>query len=163
MSTTHLARRLRGGLALAAGAALLGLTACGTDAAPDTGDDAPPAASELGHNTGFDAAPGAAPGGRTGVPFFSHTWAAPNAAAHGVSFGAPGSDRGTVLAPSALPAPLQLGTGPIRFGSQLPSAPAPSSGESDIIPTAIVIKNIPFNIKREQLLHVIVRRATNAA
>lgn len=48
MSTTHLARRLRGGLALAAGAALLGLTACGTDAAPDTGDDAPPAASDAG-------------------------------------------------------------------------------------------------------------------
>ncbi|WFC96553.1 Peptidyl-prolyl cis-trans isomerase pin4 [Malassezia brasiliensis] len=116
---------------------------------------APPATSELGHIGGFDAAPGAAPSGRTGMPFFSHTWAAPNAATPGVSYGAPGSDRGTLLAPSALPAPLQLGTGPIRFGSKLPSAPAPSSGESDIIPTAIVIKNIPFNIKREQLLHVI--------
>ncbi|WFD23319.1 Peptidyl-prolyl cis-trans isomerase pin4 [Malassezia equina] len=40
----------------------------------------------------------------------------------------------------------------IRFGNNLPAAIA---GDTDIIPTAIVIKNIPFNIKREQLLHVI--------
>ena len=30
-------------------------------------------------------------------------------------------------------------------------------GEDDIIPTAIVIKNIPFSVKRETLLEIIVR------
>lgn len=29
--------------------------------------------------------------------------------------------------------------------------------DDDIIPTAIVIKNIPFNVKRETLLDIIVR------
>ena len=33
----------------------------------------------------------------------------------------------------------------------------PSQGQDDeIIPTAIVIKNIPFNVKRETLLDIIV-------
>ena len=30
-------------------------------------------------------------------------------------------------------------------------------GDDEIIPTAIVIKNIPFNVKRETLLDIIVR------
>lgn len=34
-------------------------------------------------------------------------------------------------------------------------APAPSGLDDDIIPTAIVVKNIPFSIKREQLLQII--------
>ena len=37
-----------------------------------------------------------------------------------------------------------------------PIAPAQSS-DDEIIPTAIVIKNIPFNVKRETLLELIVR------
>jgi hypothetical protein len=35
--------------------------------------------------------------------------------------------------------------------------PAPAGvSDEDIIPTAIVIKNIPFNVKRETLLDIIV-------
>jgi hypothetical protein len=39
-------------------------------------------------------------------------------------------------------------------GSQTPGAGA---GDDEVIPTAIVIKNIPFNVKRETLLDIIVR------
>lgn len=35
--------------------------------------------------------------------------------------------------------------------------------DDDIIPTAIVIKNIPFNVKRETLLDIIVRLRLVAA
>jgi len=41
-----------------------------------------------------------------------------------------------------------------------PPIQSPTSGtpsDEDIIPTAIVIKNIPFNVKRETLLDIIVR------
>lgn len=56
MSRTHRARRMRACLALAAGAALLGLSACGADASPGTGDtEAPPAASDGGGQPGDDA------------------------------------------------------------------------------------------------------------
>lgn len=34
--------------------------------------------------------------------------------------------------------------------------------DDDVIPTAIVIKNIPFNVKRETLLDIIVRRLRSA-
>ena len=37
-----------------------------------------------------------------------------------------------------------------------PTAPG-QPGDDEIIPTAIVIKNIPFNVKRETLLDIIVR------
>lgn len=103
---------------------------------------------------GYLDMPGGTTGARNGLPFLSHTWGAPVPNAN-LSFGA--SDRNALNAPGAMQTPLQLGAGPIRFGSQLPTAPAPNSGDADIIPTAIVIKNIPFNIKREQLLHIIVR------
>lgn len=33
----------------------------------------------------------------------------------------------------------------------------PGGADDEIIPTAIVIKNIPFNVKRETLLDIIVR------
>lgn len=57
----------------------------------------------------------------------------------------------TFIPPSMSPNPV-----PLRFGNGISPAPgAPATGEADIIPTAIVIKNIPFNIKREQLLHLI--------
>ena len=36
------------------------------------------------------------------------------------------------------------------------TTPGPQGAEEDIIPTAIVIKNIPFNVKRETLLDIIV-------
>jgi hypothetical protein len=37
-----------------------------------------------------------------------------------------------------------------------PMTPGSVNPEDDIIPTAIVIKNIPFNVKRETLLDIIV-------
>lgn len=42
---------------------------------------------------------------------------------------------------------------------QPPIAPGTPSqlADEEIIPTAIVIKNIPFNVKRETLLDIIVR------
>lgn len=46
------------------------------------------------------------------------------------------------------------------MGSQL-STPgmqqATAGADDEVIPTAIVIKNIPFNVKRETLLDIIVR------
>lgn len=38
-----------------------------------------------------------------------------------------------------------------------PSTPNQSGPDDEVIPTAIVIKNIPFNVKRETLLDIIVR------
>lgn len=38
-----------------------------------------------------------------------------------------------------------------------PSTPSQSGADDEVIPTAIVIKNIPFNVKRETLLDIIVR------
>lgn len=40
--------------------------------------------------------------------------------------------------------------------SVTPSAGSNQPGDDEIIPTAIVIKNIPFNVKRETLLDIIV-------
>lgn len=37
-----------------------------------------------------------------------------------------------------------------------PITPGTPAGDDEIIPTAIVIKNIPFNVKRETLLDIIV-------
>ncbi|KAG8899928.1 hypothetical protein FRB99_006356 [Tulasnella sp. 403] len=45
---------------------------------------------------------------------------------------------------------------PQLYGQQTPpTAPSNASGEDDIIPNAIVIKNIPFTVKRETLLDII--------
>lgn len=44
--------------------------------------------------------------------------------------------------------------------AHLPPPPSVATGQisdEEIIPTAIVIKNIPFNVKRETLLDIIVR------
>jgi hypothetical protein len=44
------------------------------------------------------------------------------------------------------------------LASQAFQSPTQSNpGEDDIIPNAIVIKNIPFNVRRETLLDIIVR------
>ena len=49
------------------------------------------------------------------------------------------------------------GSPPLPHINAPPSIPPPSQGsEDEIIPTAIVIKNIPFNVKRETLLDIIV-------
>ncbi|WFD00472.1 Peptidyl-prolyl cis-trans isomerase pin4 [Malassezia yamatoensis] len=90
------------------------------------------------------------------LPIFSQPWG--NSAPSTIPPANVGVDRNLLSMPNPIQTPLQLGSGPIRLTSQLSSHPTPpSSGESDIIPTAIVIKNIPFNIKREQLLQIIVR------
>ncbi|WFD44536.1 Peptidyl-prolyl cis-trans isomerase pin4 [Malassezia psittaci] len=90
------------------------------------------------------------------LPIFSQPWG--NSAPSNIPSASMGVDRNMLSMPNSMHTPLQLGSGPIHLTSQLHSHPTPpSSGESDIIPTAIVIKNIPFNIKREQLLHIIVR------
>lgn len=68
-----------------------------------------------------------------------------------MSFGMGGDASSSLSTQVGAQPALQLGAGPLRFGAKTPNA----IGESDIIPTAIVIKNIPFNIKREQLLQVI--------
>ena len=69
MSRSHLARRARAGVALAAGAALLSLSACGTDATPGADDtEAPPAASHRGDQpTDDDTDAGGTTGERTSV------------------------------------------------------------------------------------------------
>jgi hypothetical protein len=38
-----------------------------------------------------------------------------------------------------------------------PNTPSQGGLDDEVIPTAIVIKNIPFNVKRETLLDIIVR------
>lgn len=68
-------------------------------------------------------------------------------------YSSPWGPAGSLTVGDGLPLhgqPLLSGQ-PLRFGGK------PQTGDADIIPTAIVIKNIPFNIKREQLLQVIVR------
>lgn len=39
--------------------------------------------------------------------------------------------------------------------------PGTPLGDDEVIPTAIVIKNIPFNVKRETLLDIIVRSSAS--
>lgn len=91
---------------------------------------------------------------RPPASFYTGPWGLPPQPAATLSLSAdraasPGNNA--VLSPTVPPTPA-----PLRFGNNVPVAPATSpTGEADIIPTAIVIKNIPFNIKREQLLHLI--------
>ena len=58
------------------------------------------------------------------------------------------------------------GGSPPLAGIQQPPMLSPSPGvpgaDDEIIPTAIVIKNIPFNVKRETLLDIIVRLSPNS-
>ncbi|EST08013.1 Single-stranded nucleic acid binding R3H [Kalmanozyma brasiliensis GHG001] len=54
---------------------------------------------------------------------------------------------------------LSSGTSPPKNAGSLQSYqqvdPTASGGDDDVIPTAIVVKNIPFSVKREQLLQII--------
>ncbi|CCV00352.1 unnamed protein product [Malassezia sympodialis ATCC 42132] len=84
---------------------------------------------------------------KSSSPFFNPAWSKVSTPT-GSTFTLP-AERSNSMTGS--PATLPMNP-TIRFGNSLPAA---VSGETDIIPTAIVIKNIPFNIKREQLLHVI--------
>lgn len=47
--------------------------------------------------------------------------------------------------------------------SGTPSVGSNQPGDDEVIPTAIVIKNIPFNVKRETLLDIIVSIIVSAA
>lgn len=68
------------------------------------------------------------------------------------------SDSYSATSPSATPAFLgttsQPGSGFLSQGQG--QTLANGVLDDDIIPTAIVVKNIPFSIKREQLLQIIV-------
>lgn len=48
------------------------------------------------------------------------------------------------------------GSPPLGHLHAPPITPGTPAGDDEIIPTAIVIKNIPFNVKRETLLDIIV-------
>ncbi|KAJ5908690.1 hypothetical protein N7495_001372 [Penicillium taxi] len=47
-----------------------------------------------------------------------------------------------------------LGPGPIQSTAMRPEPSASSDGDDELIPTAIVIKNIPFAVKKEQLVQL---------
>ncbi|KAJ5981017.1 hypothetical protein N7481_008315 [Penicillium waksmanii] len=47
-----------------------------------------------------------------------------------------------------------LGSGPVQSTAMRPEASASSEGDDELIPTAIVIKNIPFAVKKEQLVQL---------
>jgi len=59
---------------------------------------------------------------------------------------------------SAGGSPPLLHVNPPIGSPQTPGAVSPQQADDEIIPTAIVIKNIPFNVKRETLLDIIVCR-----
>lgn len=114
-------------------------------------------AANMSPNGVFSGPPGLLNGSGAQRPlasFYSGPWGLPPQPAATLSLSAdraasPGNNA--VLSSTVPPTPA-----PLRFGNNVPVAPATSpTGEADVIPTAIVIKNIPFNIKREQLLHLI--------
>lgn len=90
---------------------------------------------------------------RAQSPFYPGPWSIspPSAAPFPVPIERANSPGNT----SNLSAMMPPNPTPLRFGTNMTAPAASPTGEADIIPTAIVIKNIPFNIKREQLLHVI--------
>ncbi|KAB8279260.1 hypothetical protein BDV30DRAFT_73300 [Aspergillus minisclerotigenes] len=47
-----------------------------------------------------------------------------------------------------------LGPGPLQSSAMRPEASASSEADDELIPTAIVIKNIPFAVKKEQLVQL---------
>ncbi|KAF7113757.1 hypothetical protein CNMCM5793_004812 [Aspergillus hiratsukae] len=54
-----------------------------------------------------------------------------------------------------MPSPFSnLGPGPLQSGAVRSEAAVPSEGDDELIPTAIVIKNIPFAVKKEQLVQL---------
>ncbi|KGO63632.1 Single-stranded nucleic acid binding R3H [Penicillium italicum] len=59
--------------------------------------------------------------------------------------------RGRAGLPTAF---SNLGPGPIQSSAMRPEASASSADDDELIPTAIVIKNIPFAVKKEQLVQL---------
>ncbi|WFD34576.1 Peptidyl-prolyl cis-trans isomerase pin4 [Malassezia cuniculi] len=110
--------------------------------APQDDSFTPPVPIDNGFDTMFAVPPQGLPAQPSGLPMRTTPYAQ-----YGSPWGASaplGVGDGVPLAGQPL-----LSGQPIRFGAKSPT------GDADIIPTAIVIKNIPFNIKREQLLQVI--------
>jgi RNA recognition motif-containing protein len=64
--------------------------------------------------------------------------------------------RKTWLDPQpGMPGPFAgLGPGPLQQGTQMRSDNLASEADDELIPTAIVIKNIPFAVKKEQLVQL---------
>ncbi|KAJ5831749.1 hypothetical protein N7474_000060 [Penicillium riverlandense] len=56
--------------------------------------------------------------------------------------------------PGMSPAFSNLGPGTIQSSAMRPEPSASSEGDDELIPTAIVIKNIPFAVKKEQLVQL---------
>ncbi|KAA8642863.1 hypothetical protein EYZ11_009696 [Aspergillus tanneri] len=57
--------------------------------------------------------------------------------------------------PPAMPSPFSnLGPGPLQGNAMRPETTGPSETDDELIPTAIVIKNIPFAVKKEQLVQL---------
>ncbi|EKV11118.1 hypothetical protein PDIG_52610 [Penicillium digitatum PHI26] len=61
------------------------------------------------------------------------------------------NSRGRAGLPTAF---SNLGPGPIQSSAMRPEASASSADDDELIPTAIVIKNIPFAVKKEQLVQL---------
>ncbi|GKZ22085.1 hypothetical protein AbraIFM66951_008824 [Aspergillus brasiliensis] len=54
-----------------------------------------------------------------------------------------------------IPSPFSnLGPGPLQNSAMRPETSGPSEADDELIPTAIVIKNIPFAVKKEQLVQL---------
>ncbi|KAI9367003.1 hypothetical protein BJX61DRAFT_374133 [Aspergillus egyptiacus] len=54
-----------------------------------------------------------------------------------------------------IPSPFSnLGSAPLQSGAMRPETTGPSDADDELIPTAIVIKNIPFAVKKEQLVQL---------
>ncbi|KAH8430801.1 putative R3H domain protein [Aspergillus melleus] len=57
--------------------------------------------------------------------------------------------------PPPMPSPFSnLGPGPLQSSAMRPETTGPSETDDELIPTAIVIKNIPFAVKKEQLVQL---------
>lgn len=87
-------------------------------------------------------------GGRTGLP----TVRAPDLGSRTPRL----TDQKTWLDQQpGIPSPFSnLGPGPLQGNPLRPEAAAPQDADDDLIPTAIVIKNIPFAVKKEQLVQL---------
>jgi hypothetical protein len=64
--------------------------------------------------------------------------------------------RSDLSSQSASPPPPQISVNAAFGGGNMPMVSTPGI-DDEVIPTAIVIKNIPFNVKRDTLLDIIVR------
>ena len=86
-----------------------------------------------------------------GLPFFSQQWLDNSGASPDNRSLSPNNTSDFSSAGGSPP------MGHLHAPPVAPSTPSQSGLDDEVIPTAIVIKNIPFNVKRETLLDIIVR------